>query len=76
MIGFACELPVRAIDYAWRGDTHGGRRKARMLAGGVQISLIAFAVVHLLMVLAAGPLNEMRSMVTGWFVVGRKGDAK
>jgi hypothetical protein len=24
-------------------------------------------LVHLVMVLAAGPINEMRSMITGWY---------
>jgi len=30
---------------------------------------VLFFVIHLLAVLAAGPLNEMRSIVTGWFVI-------
>ncbi len=29
--------------------------------------LVAFFVIHILMVLLAGPLNELRSMVTGWY---------
>jgi len=24
-------------------------------------------VVHILMVIAAGPINELRSMITGWY---------
>jgi thiosulfate reductase cytochrome b subunit len=47
----------------------GGRQSARFLhflaAGG----LVLFVVVHVLMVVLAGPLNEMRSMITGWFVI-------
>jgi thiosulfate reductase cytochrome b subunit len=29
--------------------------------------MVAFVVVHLIMVVLAGPINELRSMVTGWF---------
>jgi thiosulfate reductase cytochrome b subunit len=30
---------------------------------------VLFIVVHLVMVLLAGPLNELRSMITGRYVV-------
>ena len=29
--------------------------------------IVLFFVVHMLMVLAAGPINELRSIVTGWY---------
>ena len=29
--------------------------------------LVLFFIVHIVMVLAAGPLNELRSMITGWY---------
>ncbi len=29
--------------------------------------LVLFFVIHILMVLAAGPINELRSMITGWY---------
>ncbi|WP_374284054.1 cytochrome b/b6 domain-containing protein [Novosphingobium sp.] len=45
----------------------GGRATARSLhflaAGG----LVAFFVVHLAMVLLAGPINGLRAMLTGWY---------
>lgn len=31
------------------------------------VLLVLFFVVHIVMVLLAGPLNELRSMVTGWY---------
>jgi thiosulfate reductase cytochrome b subunit len=31
------------------------------------LALIGFFVVHMLMILAAGPLNELRSIITGWY---------
>ena len=56
----------------WLLDVFGGRQSARSIhflcAGGIA----AFIVIHLLLVLAAGPINEVRSMITGWFRV--KGD--
>lgn len=29
--------------------------------------LVLFFVVHIVMVLAAGPTNELRSIITGWY---------
>ncbi|RJT24518.1 DUF4405 domain-containing protein [Chakrabartia godavariana] len=53
----------------WLLDVFGGRQSARSIhflcAGG----MAAFIVIHLLLVLAAGPINEVRSMITGWFRV-------
>jgi thiosulfate reductase cytochrome b subunit len=45
----------------------GGRQSARTLHFLFASGLLLFAVVHIAMVLAAGPINEMRSMITGWF---------
>ena len=29
--------------------------------------IVVFFVVHVVMVIAAGPINELRSMITGWY---------
>ncbi len=47
----------------------GGRQSARSLHFLGTIALVLFFFVHILMVVAAGPINEMRSMITGWFVI-------
>jgi len=47
----------------------GGRQSARTLHFLSASGLVLFAVVHVVMVLAAGPINELRSMITGWFVI-------
>jgi thiosulfate reductase cytochrome b subunit len=47
----------------------GGRQSARTLHFLSASALVLFALVHVLMVFAAGPINEMRSMITGWFVI-------
>ncbi|MHA6691114.1 cytochrome b/b6 domain-containing protein [Devosia sp. A449] len=48
-------------------DLFGGRQTARTIHFTVMLLLVAFFIIHLIMVLAAGPLNELRSMLTGWY---------
>jgi thiosulfate reductase cytochrome b subunit len=45
----------------------GGRQSARSIHFLCAMGLLAFILVHLIMVLLAGPIREIRSMVTGWF---------
>jgi thiosulfate reductase cytochrome b subunit len=53
----------------WAIDLFGGRASARSIhficAGGIAL----FIVVHLTLVVLAGPINEIRSMITGRFRV-------
>jgi thiosulfate reductase cytochrome b subunit len=51
----------------WLLDVFGGRQTARAVHFAVMLSLVAFFVVHMAMILAAGPLNELRSIITGWY---------
>jgi Ni/Fe-hydrogenase b-type cytochrome subunit len=51
----------------WLLDLFGGRQSARSIHFLVAWTLVAFFVVHIAMVLLAGPVNEIRSMLTGWF---------
>lgn len=55
----------------WMVDLLGGRQTARTIHFTIMTLLVAFFVVHILMVFAAGPINEMRSMITGWYRSGR-----
>ena len=48
-------------------DLFGGRQTARTIHFGVMLLLVGFFVVHMLMILAAGPINELRSIITGWY---------
>ncbi len=52
-------------------DLFGGRQTARTIHFVGMALLVLFFIVHVVMVLLAGPLNEMRSMVTGWYRTGR-----
>ena len=51
----------------------GGRQSARTLHFVALSLFVLFTLVHLLMVVFAGPVNELRSMITGRFRV--RGDA-
>ncbi|MFC3175313.1 cytochrome b/b6 domain-containing protein [Novosphingobium bradum] len=48
-------------------DLFGGRQSARSLHFLAALGLVLFVVVHLVMVVLAGPINEVRSMLTGWY---------
>ncbi|AMS42340.1 MULTISPECIES: cytochrome b/b6 domain-containing protein [Aminobacter] len=48
-------------------DLLGGRQTARTIHFVTMALLVGFFVVHMLMILAAGPINELRSIVTGWY---------
>jgi thiosulfate reductase cytochrome b subunit len=51
----------------WLVEMLGGRQTARTIHFAVMLLLVGFFLVHIAMVLAAGPLNELRSIVTGWY---------
>lgn len=53
--------------WPWLLDIFGGRQTARTIHFAVMVLLVVFFAVHVVMVLLAGPLNELRSMVTGWY---------
>ena len=51
----------------WLPDLFGGRQTARTVHFLTMVALIGFFAVHILMILAAGPFNEIRSILTGWY---------
>lgn len=51
----------------WLLDLFGGRQSARSLHFIAAFLLVAFFIVHIIMVLLAGPINEVRSIITGWY---------
>jgi Ni/Fe-hydrogenase b-type cytochrome subunit len=60
-----------AIDAAWPWllDLFGGRQSARSIHFICAALVGVFILVHLAMVLVAGPLNEIRAMITGRYKV-------
>ena len=59
--------PGMGAAWPWLLDIFGGRQSARSLHFIAAWLLVAFFFVHIVMVLLAGPVNEIRSMVSGWF---------
>ena len=57
--------PALTSGWAWLLDLFGGRQSARSLHFLAMAALVGFAVVHIVMVLLAGPRNEVRSMISG-----------
>jgi thiosulfate reductase cytochrome b subunit len=53
--------------WPWLVEFFGGRQTARTIHFVTMALLVLFFVVHILMVFAAGPINELRSMITGWY---------
>jgi hypothetical protein len=51
--------------FPWLVDLFGGRQSARSIHFIMAACIAAFIVVHLLLVVLAGPFNEIRSMITG-----------
>ncbi|HEV2593871.1 MAG TPA: cytochrome b/b6 domain-containing protein [Sphingomicrobium sp.] len=61
--------PAMDAAWPWLLEMFAGRQSARSIHFICAMALLAFIIVHLVMVLLAGPLNEIRSMVTGRFRV-------
>lgn len=59
--------PTMDAAWPWLLDLFGGRQSARSLHFIAAFLLIVFFVVHMVMVVLAGPVNEIRSMITGWY---------
>ena len=53
----------------WLPQLFGGRQFARIWHFAGMIALMAFFAVHVLMVATTGLVNNLRSMITGWFVL-------
>jgi Ni/Fe-hydrogenase b-type cytochrome subunit len=59
--------PAMDAAWPWLLDLFGGRQSARSIHFICAALLLGFILVHLVMVLLAGPLNEIGSMITGRF---------
>ena len=57
--------PAMNAGWPWLLDLFGGRQSARSLHFIAAFLLVAFFFVHIAMVILAGPVNEVRSMITG-----------
>ncbi|MBX3563166.1 MAG: cytochrome b/b6 domain-containing protein [Sphingomonas sp.] len=53
--------------WPWLIDLFGGRQSARSVHFIAMVAMSGFIVVHLALVFLAGAINEVRSMITGWW---------
>jgi thiosulfate reductase cytochrome b subunit len=53
----------------WLLDLFGGRQSARMIHFIIAGLLVSFVIIHVIMVLVSGVINNMRSMITGWYAL-------
>ena len=68
--------PSMDASWGWLLDLFGGRQTARSIHFICAMTIAAFIVVHLVMVVLAGPINEVRSMITGRFRLPEKRHAE
>jgi thiosulfate reductase cytochrome b subunit len=61
--------PAMDAAWPWLLALFGGRQSARSIHFICAMGLAAFILVHLIMVVLAGPINEVRSMITGRYRV-------
>ncbi|MEO5577790.1 MAG: cytochrome b/b6 domain-containing protein [Sphingomicrobium sp.] len=59
--------PAMDSGWPWLLDIFGGRQSARSLHFIAMVALVGFFVVHIAMVVLAGPINELRSMISGYY---------
>ena len=59
--------PAMDSGWPWLLDIFGGRQSARSLHFIAMVALVGFFVVHIAMVVLAGPINQLRSMISGYY---------
>ena len=57
--------PAMNAAWPWLLDIFGGRQSARSIHFICAFALVVFFFVHIIMVVLAGPINEVRSIITG-----------
>ena len=68
--------PSMDAAWPWLLDVFGGRQSARSIHFICAFLMVTFVVVHLAMVVLAGPINEIRSMITGRFRIPKQRDGE
>ena len=61
--------PMIDTAFPWLLTIFGGRQGARTIHFLACFAFVGFIVIHVLQVILTGFFNNLRSMVTGWFVV-------
>jgi thiosulfate reductase cytochrome b subunit len=58
--------------FPWLVDLFAGRQSARSIHFLCAAGLVLFFFAHIIMVVLAGPINEVRSMISGWYRLPRE----
>lgn len=61
--------PTIDTAFPWLLTIFGGRQAARTIHFVACFSFVGFVIIHVLQVILTGFFNNIRSMVTGWFIV-------
>lgn len=64
LTGFCMSPGIDSV-LPWLVDFFGGRQTARTIHFVTMALLVLFFVIHMVMIVAAGPINELRSIITG-----------
>ncbi len=65
--------PTIDTAFPWLLTIFGGRQAARTIHFIACFSFVGFIVIHVSQVILTGLFNNLRSMITGWFVVKHEG---
>ncbi len=65
--------PTIDTAFPWLLTIFGGRQAARTIHFVACFSFVGFVIIHILQVILTGFFNNIRSMVTGWFMVKHEG---
>lgn len=61
--------------WPWLLELLGGRQTARTIHFITMVAFVLFFVVHIIMVVLANPINELRSMITGYYKTNTEHDS-
>lgn len=65
--------PTIDTAFPWLLTIFGGRQAARTIHFVACFSFVGFVIIHVFQVILTGFFNNIRSMVTGWFIVKHEG---
>lgn len=65
--------PTIDTAFPWLLTIFGGRQAARTIHFVACFSFVGFVIIHVLQVILTGFFNNIRSMITGWFIVKHEG---
>jgi thiosulfate reductase cytochrome b subunit len=66
--------PTIDTAFPWLLTLFGGRQAARTVHFIACFSFVGFILIHVIQVILTGCFNNIRSMVTGWFIVEHQGE--